>query len=52
MSSLLAASAPFACPGAMTIDFPVFRDIPAAGVAAAFSGEALAELHSQPRELP
>ena len=52
LMALLSSSAHDVCPPALTIDFPVFRDIPAGGSGHAFSDEGLAELHSEPREIP
>lgn len=53
MLSLLASSSPSISPASLTIDFPVWKDVSAAPhTAEAFSEAALAELHSQPREIP
>jgi hypothetical protein len=47
------AGSPALAPAALTIDFPVWKDVPPLpDTAAAFGAAALEELHSAPRELP
>lgn len=51
--STIETACPSLAPAALTIDFPVWKDVPPLpDTAAAFGGAALEELHAAPRELP
>ena len=50
--ALVAQSAPELQPQSLTIDFPLWKDIDNAAVGAAFTDDALAVLHAEPRVIP